>query len=56
MVQSLHAVDVSTLINFLPVMFNQLFRLLTKTHSDDVALNSVKYAKFYYYFIQDSNK
>lgn len=40
--QSLHAVEVATMINFLPTLFNQLLRLLTLTHSEEVALNTIK--------------
>ncbi|KAJ8310567.1 hypothetical protein KUTeg_012432 [Tegillarca granosa] len=39
---SLHAVDVSTYIQFLPTILNQLFKLLGKTSCDDVAINAVK--------------
>ncbi|XP_078311758.1 dedicator of cytokinesis protein 9-like isoform X8 [Crassostrea virginica] len=39
---SLHAVDVLTYVQFLPTLLNQLFSLLVKTVSDDVALNVVK--------------
>lgn len=42
--QSLHAVDVLTYVQFLPTLLNQLFSLLVKTVSDDVALNVVKWA------------
>ncbi|XP_061183678.1 dedicator of cytokinesis protein 9-like isoform X1 [Saccostrea echinata] len=41
-VKSLHAVDVLTYVQFLPTVLNQLFSLLVKTISDDVALNAVK--------------
>ncbi|KAK3096056.1 hypothetical protein FSP39_022605 [Pinctada imbricata] len=40
--KSLHAVDVSTYVHFFPTLLNQLFSLLAKTMSDDVALNAVK--------------
>ncbi|XP_078311769.1 dedicator of cytokinesis protein 9-like isoform X17 [Crassostrea virginica] len=40
--KSLHAVDVLTYVQFLPTLLNQLFSLLVKTVSDDVALNVVK--------------
>ncbi|XP_048744096.2 dedicator of cytokinesis protein 9-like isoform X7 [Ostrea edulis] len=40
--KSLHAVDVLTYVQFLPTLLNQLFSLLVKTISDDVALNAVK--------------
>ena len=40
--QSLHAVDIGIVINFLPTVFNQLLRLLSVTTSEDVALNSVR--------------
>ncbi|XP_062616230.1 dedicator of cytokinesis protein 9-like isoform X2 [Saccostrea cucullata] len=41
-IKSLHAVDVLTYVQFLPTVLNQLFSLLVKTISDDVALNAVK--------------
>ncbi|XP_064615017.1 dedicator of cytokinesis protein 9-like [Liolophura sinensis] len=41
-VKSLHAVDVSTFVQFLPTIINQLFRLLPQTSNDDVALNAVR--------------
>ena len=34
--------DISTLINFLPTLFNQLFRLLPSTASEEVAMNAVR--------------
>ncbi|KAL3847595.1 hypothetical protein ACJMK2_018498 [Sinanodonta woodiana] len=40
--KSLHAVDVSTYIQFLPTILNQLFTLVTKTTSEDVAMNTVR--------------
>lgn len=40
--QSLHAVEVSTIINFLPSLLTQLFRLLTRTAHEDVAVNAAK--------------
>ncbi|KAI0240486.1 Dedicator of cytokinesis protein 9, partial [Lamellibrachia satsuma] len=39
---SLHAVDVSALIHFLPTLLNQLFRLLPLTKSEDVAMNTIR--------------
>jgi len=41
-VQSLLAVNVSAMINFLPQLLSQLFHLLTRTSSDDVAMNAVR--------------
>ncbi|KXJ26177.1 Dedicator of cytokinesis protein 9 [Exaiptasia diaphana] len=35
----LNAVDVNTVIQFLPVIFNQLFHVVLVSHSEDVALN-----------------
>uniref|UniRef100_T1J4R8 Dedicator of cytokinesis protein 9 n=1 Tax=Strigamia maritima TaxID=126957 RepID=T1J4R8_STRMM len=40
--KALHAVDVGTIIHFLPTLLNQLFRLLVSTNSEDVALNTVR--------------
>jgi len=43
-VQSLLAVNVSAVINFLPQLLSQLFHLLTRTSSEDVAMNAVRQA------------
>jgi hypothetical protein len=32
----------STVINFLPTVFNQLFRLLTRAPNDDIAMTAVE--------------
>ncbi|ESP01696.1 hypothetical protein LOTGIDRAFT_172449 [Lottia gigantea] len=40
--KSLLAVEVSTYVQFLPTLLNQLFHLLAKTSSDDVAINAVR--------------
>lgn len=40
--QSLHAVEVGPLINFLPQLINQLLRLVTRTQSEDVAMQAVR--------------
>jgi len=42
MLQSLLAVNVSAVINFLPQLLSQLFHLLTRTSSEDVAMNAVR--------------
>ncbi|XP_055868577.1 dedicator of cytokinesis protein 9-like isoform X6 [Biomphalaria glabrata] len=41
-VKSLLAVEVSTYVRFLPTLLNQLFQLLGKTVSEDIAVNSVR--------------
>ncbi|XP_059143598.1 dedicator of cytokinesis protein 9-like isoform X5 [Physella acuta] len=41
-VKSLLAVEVSTYVQFLPTLLNQLFQLLSKTASEDIAVNSVR--------------
>ena len=41
--QSLHAVDVSTYIQFLPTILNQLFKLVANTQSEDVSMNAVRF-------------
>lgn len=41
-VKVLHAVDVYTLTAFLPTILNQLFTLLVRTVSEDIALNTVR--------------
>ena len=40
--QLLYAVDVGTVIRFLPVVFNQLFHVLLVTGNEDVSLYLVK--------------
>ncbi|XP_048588509.1 dedicator of cytokinesis protein 9 isoform X4 [Nematostella vectensis] len=42
MLKLLNAVDVNTVIRFLPVIYNQLFHVLLVSHSEDVALNVVR--------------
>jgi len=41
-VQSLLAVNVSAVISFMPQLLSQLFHLLTRTSSEDVAMNAVR--------------
>ncbi|XP_014666695.1 PREDICTED: dedicator of cytokinesis protein 9-like [Priapulus caudatus] len=41
-VKVLHAVEISTIIRFLPPTFNQLFRLLAACASDDVSQNTIR--------------
>ncbi|XP_036367208.1 dedicator of cytokinesis protein 9 isoform X3 [Octopus sinensis] len=41
-IKSLHAVEVSTFINFLPTILNQLFRLIARTHNEDIAMNAAR--------------
>ena len=40
--QALHAANLTTVINFLPTLLNQLFRLLPSTANDEVAFESVR--------------
>ncbi|XP_076304439.1 dedicator of cytokinesis protein Ziz isoform X14 [Tachypleus tridentatus] len=40
--KALHAVDISTMINFLPIIFAQLFRLLVATADEEVARNALR--------------
>lgn len=40
--KTLHAVDMSTIIYFLPTLLNELFHLLVITSNEDVALNTVR--------------
>ncbi|XP_049302733.1 dedicator of cytokinesis protein 9 isoform X2 [Bactrocera dorsalis] len=37
-----HAVDISTLINFLPTVLNELFTLLVHTQSEEIGLNIIR--------------
>ena len=46
-VQSLHAVDVHTLIHFLPTLLNQLFRLMVQTSNDDVSGHTTRCVSIY---------
>ena len=41
-VKAMHAVETHTLIHFMPVILNQLFRLLPITLMDEVQLNVVR--------------
>lgn len=41
-IKSLHAVEVGTFINFLPTILNQLFRLIARTHNEDIAMNAAR--------------
>ncbi|CAL1287948.1 unnamed protein product [Larinioides sclopetarius] len=41
-VKTLHAVDMSTIIHFLPTLLNELFNLIVITSNEDVALNTVR--------------
>ncbi|XP_066266769.1 dedicator of cytokinesis protein 9-like isoform X2 [Branchiostoma lanceolatum] len=40
--KSLHAADECTVVQFLPVLLNQLFRVMVKTNSEDVATNATR--------------
>ncbi|XP_055947475.1 dedicator of cytokinesis protein 9-like isoform X4 [Argiope bruennichi] len=40
--KTLHAVDMSTIIHFLPTLLNELFHLIVMTSNEDVALNTVR--------------
>ncbi|KAL5004607.1 hypothetical protein ScPMuIL_018063, partial [Solemya velum] len=40
--KSLHAVDVSVCVQFLPILLNRLFSLLAKTNSEEVSINTVR--------------
>ncbi|XP_067624519.1 dedicator of cytokinesis protein 9 isoform X2 [Eurosta solidaginis] len=37
-----HAIDISTLINFLPTIMNELFTLLVHTQSEEIGLNIIR--------------
>lgn len=55
-VKSLHAVEVSTIINFLPSLLTQLFRLLTRTAHEDVAVNAAKVLIHVVSMVHDAKK
>ncbi|GBN28755.1 Dedicator of cytokinesis protein 9, partial [Araneus ventricosus] len=40
--KTLHAVDMSAIIHFLPTLLNELFNLIVMTSNEDVALNTVR--------------
>jgi len=40
--QSLHAVDVSTYIQFLPTILNILFKLVANTQTEEISMNAVR--------------
>ena len=42
LVKSLHAVEISTQIQFMPTLLNQLFRLVTRSTNEDVAVHTVR--------------
>ncbi|XP_075153497.1 dedicator of cytokinesis protein Ziz isoform X2 [Haematobia irritans] len=37
-----HAIDITSLINFLPTLLNELFTMLVHTHSEEVGLNIIR--------------
>lgn len=44
--KALHAIQLSTLITFLPTILNQLFALLVASHNDEIGLNILRVIKF----------
>lgn len=44
--KALHAVQLTTLITFLPTVLNQLFALLVATNSDEIGLNIIRVNAF----------
>uniref|UniRef100_A0AAR2M140 Dedicator of cytokinesis 9 n=1 Tax=Pygocentrus nattereri TaxID=42514 RepID=A0AAR2M140_PYGNA len=46
--QSLHAMEAHVMINFLPTILNQLFRVLTSAAHEDVAVNVTRSYVFYH--------
>lgn len=40
--QALHAVDATTMIQFLPTLLNQLLRLLMSSGNEEVAVNAIR--------------
>lgn len=42
LLQSLHAVDLPVLIQYLPTLLNQLLRLLPNAASNDVSINAIR--------------
>ena len=39
----MHAIDVTNVIQFLPVILNQLFEVLLSIKNDDVSVNVIRY-------------
>ena len=42
----MHAIDVTNVIQFLPVILNQLFEVLLCIRNDDVSVNVIRYSFF----------
>ncbi|XP_053403969.1 dedicator of cytokinesis protein 9-like isoform X5 [Mercenaria mercenaria] len=55
-VKSLHAVDVSTYIQFLPTILNMLFKLVANTQSEDISMNAVRVVIHIVSEVQDAEK
>ncbi|WAR28617.1 DOCK9-like protein [Mya arenaria] len=55
-VKSLHAVDVSTYIQFLPTILNILFKLVANTQSEDIGMNAVRVVIHIVSEVQDVDK
>ncbi|KAL4220208.1 Dedicator of cytokinesis protein 9 [Mactra antiquata] len=54
--KSLHAVDVSTYIQFLPTILNILFKLVANTQSEDISMNAVRVVIHIVSEVQDVEK
>lgn len=54
--QASHAIDLTTVINFLPTLLNQLFNLLTLTTSKDIAVNIIRLLVHLVDSIQESGR
>ncbi|XP_060575600.1 dedicator of cytokinesis protein 9-like [Ruditapes philippinarum] len=55
-VKSLHAVDVSAYIQFLPTILNMLFKLVANTQSEDISMNAVRVVIHIVSEVQDAEK
>ncbi|KAG8197439.1 hypothetical protein JTE90_014923 [Oedothorax gibbosus] len=54
--KTLHAVDMSTIIYFLPTLLNELFHLIVMTSNEDVALNTVRVLIHIVHGVHDAGK
>lgn len=54
--KALHAIDLTTLIAFLPTLFNQLFSLLVVTTSGEIGLNIIRVLINLVNMIYDANR
>ena len=52
----MHAIDVTNVIQFLPVILNQLFEVLLSIKNDDVSVNVIRYVILLVYCISSKER